>query len=319
MTRSVLLTGGAGFIGSNLADRLLDDGWRVTVVDSFSDYYDPSAKRRNIERQLDHDAYSLVEADVRDIETLDRRLDGEYDAIVHLAACVGVRPSIEEPLLYEDVNSRGTHHMLALARKWKTRQFVFGSSSSVYGVNPHLPWSEDEAVLMPISPYASTKVASELLGHSYSALFGMRFVALRFFTVYGPRQRPDLAIHKFARRILDGEAIPLFGDGSSKRDYTCVSDIVAGIRAAMEYDASPYEVFNLGNGNPVTLIDLVRGLERVLERRAEIESLPDQQGDVPFTWANVEKASRLLGYRPRTPLDVGLEEFAGWLTSARTV
>jgi UDP-glucuronate 4-epimerase len=236
--------------------------------------------------------------------------------IVHLAACVGVRPSIEEPLLYEDVNGRGTHHMLALARRWKVKQFVFGSSSSVYGVNPHLPWSEDEAVLMPISPYASTKVASELLGHAYSSLFEMRFMALRFFTVYGPRQRPDLAIHKFARKILDGAPIPLFGDGSSMRDYTCVSDIVAGIRAAMEYDATHYEVFNLGNGRPVKLVDLVRGLERVLEKRADVESLPMQQGDVPYTWANVDKASRLLGYEPRTPLDAGLEEFASWLTAA---
>ncbi|HET7621724.1 MAG TPA: GDP-mannose 4,6-dehydratase [Gemmatimonadaceae bacterium] len=317
MTKSMLLTGGAGFIGSNLADSLLDDGWRVTVVDCFSDYYDPASKRQNVERQLDHDSYSLVEADIRDLETLERRLDGEYDVIVHLAACVGVRPSIEQPLLYEDVNNRGTHHMLALARRWKVKQFVFGSSSSVYGVNPHLPWSEDEAVLMPISPYASSKVSSELLGHAYSRLFGMRFVALRFFTVYGPRQRPDLAIHKFARKIMDGLPIPLFGDGSSMRDYTCVSDIVSGIRAAMEYEGTQYEVFNLGNGHPVKLSELVRGLERVLEKRAEVESLPIQQGDVPFTWANVAKASRLLGYEPRTPLDRGLEEFAAWLTASR--
>ncbi len=315
MAKSVLLTGGAGFIGSHVVDRLLSEGCRVTVVDSFDDFYSPEVKRRNIAPHLDSPLYTLVEEDIRDSEALRRRLTGEYDVIVHIAARAGVRPSIEQPLLYQDVNVRGTHNLLELAREWGTSQFVFASSSSVYGVDPNVPWREEESVLMPISPYASTKVSGELLGHVYSHLFGIRFIALRFFTVYGPRQRPDLAIHSFARRILRGDPIPLFGDGTTLRDYTYVDDIVRGVRAAMEYGGSRYEVFNLGNSRPVALLELIRAMETAFGARAKIEFLPMQPGDVPQTWADVSKATRLLGYRHDTDMQTGLERFAAWLES----
>ena len=307
-----LVTGGAGFIGSHLVDALLADGWHVTVVDSFDPFYDPAIKRRNVARQLASTLYALVEGDIRDAGTLDR-LSGEFDVVVHLAARAGVRPSIEQPLLYNDVNVTGTTNLIERCRAWGVGQFVFASSSSVYGVNPTVPWREDDPVLLPISPYASTKVSGELLGHVYSRLFGMRFVALRFFTVYGPRQRPDLAIHKFARLMLAGKAIPVFGDGSTRRDYTYVDDIVAGIRGAMAYTASPFEVINLGNDAPVTLLELVRALETALGVEARLDWQPPQLGDVPQTWADIGKARRLLGYEPRTPLAEGLRRFADWL------
>ena len=316
MANSVLVTGGAGFIGSHVVDRLLADGCRVTVVDNFDDFYDPGVKRRNIAPHLDHPSYSLVAEDIRDVDALRRHLTGEYEVIVHIAARAGVRPSIEQPLLYQDVNVRGTHNLLELAREWSVPHFVFASSSSVYGVNPDVPWREETAVLAPISPYASTKVSGELLGHVYSHLFGIRFVALRFFTVYGPRQRPDLAIHSFARKILCGDPIPVFGDGTTLRDYTYIDDIVNGVRAAMDYQATPYEVFNLGNSRPVVLLDLLRALENALGSSAKLEFLPMQPGDVPRTWANVEKATRLLGYRHDTELETGLERFAAWLAKS---
>lgn len=319
MANSVLLTGGAGFIGSHVVDRLLTDGCQVTVVDNFDDFYSPAIKRRNIAPHLDHPSYTLVDEDIRDVEALRRRLTGEYDVIVHIAARAGVRPSIEQPLLYQDVNVRGTHNLLELAREWKVPHFVFASSSSVYGVDPNVPWREDESVLAPISPYASTKVSGELLGHVYSHLFGIRFVALRFFTVYGPRQRPDLAIHSFARKILCGDPIPLFGDGTTLRDYTYIDDIVQGVRAAMGYRDTPYEVFNLGNSRPVALLDLLRALEAALGASAKLEFLPMQPGDVPRTWANVDKATRLLGYRHDTDLRTGLDRFAAWLAENQVI
>ena len=313
MSKSVLVTGGAGFIGSHLVDRLLREDWEVTVLDSFDDFYDPALKRQNVAEHLDHASYALVEADLRDEDALARRLDGEYDVIVHLAARAGVRPSIERPLLYQDVNVRGTHALLERARAWGVRQFVFASSSSVYGVSPAVPWREEDSVLLPISPYASTKVSGELLGHVYSRLYGIRFLGLRFFTVYGPRQRPDLAIRKFSDLMLAGAPLPLFGDGSARRDFTYINDIVSGLVAAMSYDRSPYEVINLGNERPVALRDLVRLLEETLGIEARITWLPEQPGDVPQTYASVDKARRLLGYEPRTTLAAGLERFASWL------
>jgi UDP-glucuronate 4-epimerase len=316
VTKSVLVTGGAGFIGSHLVDRLLAEGWEVTALDNFDDFYDPQLKRLNIAEHLDHASYALVEADLRDDEALATQLTGEYDVIVHLAARAGVRPSIERPLLYQDVNVRGTHALLERARRWGVRQFVFASSSSVYGVSPHVPWREDDSVLMPISPYASTKVSGELLGHVYSHLYGIRFLGLRFFTVYGPRQRPDLAIRKFAELMLAGEPLPFFGDGSARRDFTFVDDTVAGIVAAMTYDRTPFEVVNLGNERPVALRDLVRHLEDALGLTAQLRRLPDQPGDVPQTYASVDKARRLLGYEPSTTLVEGLERFAAWLAVA---
>ena len=313
MSKHAVVTGGAGFIGSHLAERLLIDGWRVTVVDNFDDFYDPALKEGNVSHHLGNDRYTLVRADIRDLAALDRQLRESYHVIVHLAARAGVRPSIERPLLYQDVNVRGTHNVLEFARARGIPQFVFASSSSVYGVNPKIPWREDDSDLQPISPYASTKISGELLGHVYSRLFGIRFIALRFFTVFGPRQRPDLAIRSFAQRILAEEPIPIFGDGHSLRDYTYIDDIVDGICAAMRYRASGYEVINLGNNRPVRLLELVIALESVLGRRARIEQLPDQPGDVPRTCADITKAQRLLAYAPRTSLADGLEQFASWL------
>lgn len=304
-----LVTGGAGFIGSHLVDRLLSENWSVTVVDSFDGFYDRAVKESNIRAHRDHSGWQLVEADIRDLARL-RQLTGGYDVIVHLAARAGVRPSIEDPIVYQEVNVAGTQNLLELARQWQVPQFVFASSSSVYGVNPNVPWSESDLGLQPISPYASTKVSGELMGHVYSHLYGIRFLALRFFTVYGPRQRPDLAIHKFARLMLEGRPIPIFGDGSTARDYTFATDIVAGIRAAMEYRQSRYEVINLGNHRTVTLMEMVRELETVLDVKATLQRLPDQPGDVPKTWANIDKARRLLGYAPQTSFRTGLARFA---------
>ena len=310
---SILVTGGAGFIGSHLADALLARGSAVTVLDNFDPFYPREIKEVNIAAARQHPACRIVEGDLRDLDALPQTLKGPFDAIVHLAAKAGVRPSIEDPIAYQDVNVRGTQNLLQLAREWRTPQFVFASSSSVYGVNPRVPWSEDDHVLQPISPYASTKVSGELLGHVYSHLYGMRFIALRFFTVYGPRQRPDLAITKFARLMLEDKAIPVFGDGSTRRDYTYVDDIVAGVVSAVDYAQSQYEVINLGNNQTVTLRQMISGLEDALGVGARIERLPEQPGDVPQTWASVEKAGRLLGYAPRTPYEQGVRHFAEWL------
>lgn len=311
--RHALVTGGAGFIGSHVVDRLLATGCRVTVVDSFDDFYDVGFKRRNVAAHLGIPFYRLVEADIRDADALDARLPDEYDVLVHLAARAGVRPSIEQPLLYQDVNVHGTQVLLELARRRGIGQFVFASSSSVYGVSPDTPWAEEQAVLQPISPYASTKVSGELLGHVYSHLYGIRFLALRFFTVYGPRQRPDLAIRKFATMMLRGEAIPVFGDGSSRRDYTFIDDIVHGVLAAMEYSGSPYEVVNLGNSRAVSLSEMVEVLGEAVGMRPRIERHPVQPGDVPQTCARIDKARRLLGYEPATPFEAGIARFATWL------
>ena len=311
-----LITGGAGFIGSHLVDSLLADGWRVTAFDNFDPFYDRSIKEENIRPHLANRNYTLVRGDIRDTSAI-RQMemeDGSYDVIVHLAARGGVRPSIEDPVGYQDINVAGTQSVLELARRCRVRQFVFASSSSVYGINPRVPWREDDFVLQPISPYASTKVSGELLGHVYSHLYGMRFIALRFFTVYGPRQRPDLAIHKFARLMLAGRTIPVYGDGTTSRDYTYIDDIIRGTRAAMEYTATPYEVINLGNTHTVSLREMIAGLERALGLTADLAVLPEQPGDVPKTWASVEKARALLGYAPTTSYEEGIEKFARWVT-----
>jgi UDP-glucuronate 4-epimerase len=307
----VLVTGGAGFIGSTLVDSLLRDGFRVTVIDNFDPFYGRDLKLANIAPHRDHAAWRLVEGDIRDASLL-ASLPHDIDLIVHLAAAAGVRPSIADPVRYQEINVGGTQNLLELARARGVKQFVFGSSSSVYGVNPRVPWSEDDHML-PISPYASTKISGELLGHVYSHLHGIRFIALRLFTVYGPRQRPDLAINKFTKLMLAGQPIPLFGDGSTRRDYTYVGDIVAGLRAAMTYDRTPFEIMNLGNNHAVGLMELVRELEGVLGVTAVIDRRPDQPGDVSQTWANIEKAKRLLGYEPATSFTDGLRQFALWM------
>jgi UDP-glucuronate 4-epimerase len=311
--RSALVTGGAGFIGSHLVDRLLTEGWQVTVVDNFDPFYDPEIKRRNIAPHRERSNFGLVEADIRDVEALRSRLSGTYDVIVHMAAKAGVRPSIRDPISYQEVNVRGTQNLLELTKEWGVKQFVFASSSSVYGVNPNVPWREDDCVLLPISPYAATKVAGELLGHVYSHLYGIRFIALRFFTVYGPRQRPDLAICRFARLMLRDKPVPIYGDGSTERDYTYVGDIIEGVRRAMDYTATPYEIINLGNNQTVGLLEMVHALEKTMGVRARLELLPLQPGDVPQTWADVEKAERLLGFRPGTPFQEGLNHFLEWI------
>ena len=315
--RHVLVTGAAGFIGSHLVDALLAEDVAVTGIDNFDPFYNEQIKKENVSAHRSDPRFSLARVDIRDFDALATAAAGSYDAIVHLAARAGVRPSIADPVGYQQVNVIGTLNVLELARQRGIPHVVFASSSSVYGVNPTVPWREDDHVLQPISPYASTKVSGELLGHVYAHLFGIRFIALRFFTVYGPRQRPDLAIHKFARMMLDGAPIPVFGDGETRRDYTFIADIIQGIRGALAYDATPYEVINLGNDRTVTLSEMIAGLEATLGVRARIERLPEQPGDVPQTWASVDHARRLLGYAPETRFEDGLAAFASWLVTAR--
>jgi UDP-glucuronate 4-epimerase len=314
--RHVLVTGGAGFIGSHLVDSLLASGDHVTVLDNFDPFYDRAAKEQNLAPHRGRGTgWRLVEADLRDLDGLRSRLTGDYDAIVHLAAKAGVRPSMEDPLGYQDVNVRGTQNLLEFARERGVPQFIFASSSSVYGISRNVPWHEEDSVVRPISPYASTKLSGEFLGHVYSHLYGIRFIALRFFTVYGPRQRPDLAIRKFAGLMQAGRRIPVFGDGTTRRDYTFIDDIITGVRGALDYDGSMYEVVNLGNCRTVTMLDMVRGLEAALDLRAEIEWLPEQPGDVPQTWASIDKARAFFGYDPRTRYDEGVMRFVEWLNT----
>lgn len=310
--KRVLLTGGAGFIGSNLLDNLLNEGFHVTVIDNFDPFYDPLIKRQNIQKHLNNPLCVLIEDDICN-DTLYQKLEKEkFDMIVHLAAKPGVRPSILNPAAYQWANVNGTLNLLEFARKNDIQQFVFASSSSVYGVNENVPWSEDDFVLKPISPYASAKVSGELLGHTYSHLYGIRFIALRFFTVIGPRQRPDLVIHKFTELIENGHPIPVFGDGSTRRDYTYVGDIVKGIRAAMDYDRKSYNIFNLGNDKTITLKEVIETIERSLGKKANIEWALAQPGDVPQTWANISKARNELNYNPEVPFEEGVKRFIEW-------
>ncbi len=312
--KSILVTGGAGFIGSHLVDRLLGEGnWRVTVIDDFNDFYPPEIKRANVAGHLRHDNYRLVEADIRDDLGLAAIFaETKFDVIVHLAARAGVRPSLSEPKLYAETNINGTLNLLELAREHGVKQFVFGSSSSVYGINEKVPFAESDRIHQPISPYAATKAAGELICHTYSHLYDIRTVCLRFFTVYGARQRPDLAIHKFSRLISEGRTIQVFGDGSSRRDYTYVDDIIQGVRAAIDYDKSLHEVFNLGESQTVTLSELIELIQRSLDMRADIDRQPMQPGDVPATFADITKSRELLGYNPTTKIQDGIPKFVEW-------
>jgi UDP-glucuronate 4-epimerase len=312
--KNILITGGAGFIGSHLVDRLLDEGdWQITIVDDFNDFYDPAIKRATVKRHENNPNYRAFEADIRDQAALQKIFVGNsFTCIVHLAARAGVRPSLDQPLLYTQTNINGTMNLLELARAKGIQQFVFGSSSSVYGINAKVPFSEDDPIRQPISPYAATKAAAELLCHTYSHLYGMRSVCLRFFTVYGPRQRPDLAIHKFARLITEGKPIPVFGDGSTRRDYTFIDDIIAGVRAAIDYDQTGYEVINLGESRTVELRELIALLEKELGKTSQIDRQPLQPGDVPQTFADIAKARRLLGYNPQTQIEAGVHKFVEW-------
>jgi UDP-glucuronate 4-epimerase len=312
-----LVTGGAGFIGSHLTRALLDRGDGVVAVDDFNDFYDPGLKEANVRPFRGRPGYSLHRIDIRDAAAV-RGVVAENAAalaeggIVHLAARAGVRPSLKEPRLYLETNVEGTLNVAEAAREFGITRFVFASSSSVYGDRPTSgPFREDDDVSRPISPYASTKVMGESLLHSYSHLYGLRVVALRFFTVYGPAQRPDLAIHKFTRLIDRGAPVPVFGDGSTKRDYTYVDDTIQGIVAALEYDAA-FEIFNLGESRTIELGRLVELIEDALGRRARIERLPLQPGDVSVTHADISKARRLLGYEPRTAIEDGVRRFVAW-------
>lgn len=308
-----LLTGGAGFIGSHVVDLLLaEGGWQVVALDNFDPFYDPAVKRRNLAAHMGDARLQLIECDITDPCLADRlRAYQPFDVVIHLAAKAGVRGSIAEPVAYHRTNVLGTQVLLDLARDLEIPTFVYASSSSVYGVNIDVPWRED-AALEPISPYACSKAAGELLTHAYSHLYGIRGVVLRLFTVFGPRQRPDLAIHHFARKILDGQPIQIFGDGTTLRDYTYVADIVAGIRSAMSYQRSPYEVLNLGAGRPVQLSALVTALARALDREVDLTYIGEQAGDVPLTYSSIDKSRRLLGYQPSVPLDEGLAHFVDW-------
>ena len=312
--KNILITGGAGFIGSHLVDRLLSEGgWRITVIDDFNDFYDPSIKRANINDHLVHDNYRLVEADIRNYNAVSQAFnDTNFDSIVHLAARAGVRPSLTEPQLYVETNVNGTMNLLELARTQGVKQFVFGSSSSVYGTNEKVPFSEDDPIFNPISPYAATKAAGELICHTYAHLYDMRIVCLRFFTVYGARQRPDLAIHKFAKLISSGQTIPVFGDGTTRRDYTYIDDIIAGVRAAIDYEGGKYEVINLGESRTVELRELISLLESALGKTAQIDRQPLQPGDVPQTFADITRARRLLNYNPQTQIEAGIAMFVDW-------
>ena len=306
---NILLTGCAGFIGSHLLERLLSDGHTVIGVDNFDPFYSRAIKNQNLEH-IDSEHFELIEADLADLPTyakIEFLFEGQsIDAIIHLAAKAGVRPSIEDPVGYQRANVIATQYLLEFAKKHAIKQFVFASSSSVYGVNPNVPWREDDFVLEPISPYASTKVSGELMGHVYSKLFGIRFLALRFFTVYGPRQRPDLAINKFVRLISEGKPIPVFGDGFTRRDYTYIDDIIEGIIGALHYEKSDYEIFNLGNDQTITLAEMIKVIEEVLGKTATIDRQPEQPGDVPQTWADISKSKEELNFNPKIQLKTGI-------------
>lgn len=314
-----MVTGGAGFIGSHLVDSLLAENVRqVTVIDNFNNFYAPEIKRANVALHLENPNFRLIEADICCAETLRKIFeDGEFEAIVHLAAWAGVRPSLLNPKLYTKVNVSGTLNLLDLAKDFGVKQFVFGSSSSVYGINCKIPFSEDDKISRTISPYAATKAAGELLCHTFSHLYDIRTVCLRFFTVYGARQRPDLAIHKFSKLIWNEKPIPMFGDGTTRRDYTYIDDVIQGVRAAIDYEKSNHEIFNLGESQTIELKDLIKLLEENLGKKAIIEQHEMQPGDVPCTYADISKARELLNYNPTTKIEQGIPKFVEWFKAER--
>ncbi|OHB59551.1 MAG: epimerase [Planctomycetes bacterium RBG_13_46_10] len=307
-----LVTGAAGFIGSHLCERLLAQNWEVVGVDNFDEFYDKKIKRHNIEGCLKNKIFHLIEADIRDSAAIDKAIGGDIEIIVHLAARAGVRPSIENPSLYTDVNVNGTMVLLEAAKKYNIRKFIFGSSSSVYGNNKKVPFSESDNVDFPISPYAATKKAGELICHAYHHLYGMDITCLRYFTVYGPRQRPDLAIHKFAKLIEKGKPIQIYGDGTMMRDFTYIDDIIDGTVAAMER-CFGFNIYNIGHSHPITVNDLIAEIEKALGKKAVKEYLPPQPGDVERTYADVTKAAKDLDYNPSTTIQTGIAKFVAWL------
>lgn len=320
---STLVTGAAGFIGSHLVEVLLERGESVVGLDDFNAFYDPAIKQRNLAAVRQQERFTLVRGDIRDPECL-AQLPDQIDAVVHIAAWAGVRPSIRRPVLYHDVNVTGTATLLEWARKRSIRTFIFASSSSVYGNNDKVPFAEHDPVDHPISPYAATKKAGEVLCHTYHHLHDMTLLCLRLFTVYGPRQRPDLAIHKFARLIERAEPIPMFGDGTSERDYTFIDDLLQGLEGALEWardrvaaDEPSYEIVNLGESRTVPLREMIRVLGQEMGIEPEIQRLPMQPGDVDRTWADISKARDLFGYDPTWEFRDGIREFVSWFRDTR--
>ena len=307
----ILVTGGAGFIGSHLVEKLLGAGHAAVILDDFNDFYDPQIKRENI-AAVSKDV-PVHHVDLRENAAVRNLFHREkFDTIAHLAARAGVRPSIQHPQLYYDTNVTGTLHLLDAARATGVERFIFASSSSVYGVSKTVPFSEEQHLTQTISPYAATKIAAEFLCSTYSHLYQLRVVALRYFTVYGPRQRPDLAIHQFTKKIHAGQPIDQFGDGTTRRDYTYIDDIIQGTMAALTYNGPSFDIFNLGESETIQLKDLIEKIEKALGQKAKINQLPEQPGDVPLTCADISKARRLLGYNPTTQLSEGLPRFIEW-------
>jgi UDP-glucuronate 4-epimerase len=312
----VLVTGGAGFIGSHLVEKLVAAGYEVVIVDDFNDFYDPQIKRANIAGFAKD--VTVCHVDLREGAAVRNLFHREkVDAIAHLAARAGVRPSIQLPQLYYDTNVIGTLHLLEAARVTGVERFIFASSSSVYGASKTVPFHEDEHLTQTLSPYAATKVAGEFLCSTYSHLYQMRVVALRYFTVYGARQRPDLAIHRFTRRICAGQPIDQFGDGSTRRDYTYIDDVIQGTMAALKYEGPRYDIFNLGESETIQLKELISAIENALGKKAKINRLPEQPGDMPLTCADISKARKLLGYNPTTKFSEGLPWFVKWFLSSQ--
>ena len=319
--RHAIITGGAGFIGSHLVDHLLaEGGWRVTVIDNFDPFYSRAVKEANIAQHKADPHFRFVEGNILDDSALDEVFSAPVEVIVHIAAKAGVRPSIADPIGYHHTNVAGTLKLLERARHGDVPHFVLASSSSVYGVDPQVPWKEKERGIQPISPYAATKLACEQFAQVYAKLHGMKVTALRFFTVYGPRQRPDLAIHQFFRKIDEGTPIQQFGDGSTRRDYTYVADIISGVRGAMDRSqGGAFEIYNLGNSDTITLRDLISSIETELGKTATIDRQPEQPGDVPQTFADVSKAGAQFGYKPTTSIRAGLALFHQWYAASRSL
>ena len=314
--KTILITGGAGFIGSTLTKRLLDEGYQVVCIDNFNDYYDPKLKENNVRAFLKKPNYSLYRVDIRNFQDVSKVFDeNSIDVVVHLAAMAGVRPSIENPILYQEVNGLGTQNILEVAKNHGVSSLVLASSSSVYGNCKEVPFREDMIVDYAISPYAATKKANEVMAHVYHELYHMNIMMLRFFTVYGPKQRPDLAINKFTRLMLEDKEIPMFGDGTTSRDYTYVDDIVDGIVKSCHYvdrGENVYEIVNLGSHNPISLKEMIITIGEALDVQPKIKRLPMQPGDVDQTYADITKANELLGYSPQTTFSDGIKKFVKW-------
>lgn len=314
--KTFLITGGAGFIGSTLSKQLLKNNEKVIIIDNFCNFYNPNIKEKNIDNIKNNTNFKLYKVDIRDRLSIKKVFDeNKIDVVVNLAAMAGVRPSIENPVLYQEVNCLGLQNILEEMKLHNVKNGVFASSSSVYGNCKEVPFKEDMIVDYAISPYAATKKANEVMAHVYHKLYDMNIVMLRFFTVYGPKQRPDLAINKFTKLMIEGKKIPMFGNGNTSRDYTYIDDIVDGIIKSCEFcllNKNVYEILNLGNSNPISLIDMIKIIGETLEIEPNIKQLPMQAGDVETTFADITKAKKLIGYEPKTPFRNGIKKFVEW-------